>query len=74
MDIIAAWTATVEAFTKVFNWKTGGRTKDENSLRSQIEQAEREYHDAIDHGDVGRTNNAYLSLKRLRSEAAAKQP
>ena len=74
MDFIAAWTATVEAFNKVFTWKTGGRTKDENSLRSQIEEAERNYHDAIDHGDVGRTNNAYLLLRRLRDEAAAKQP
>lgn len=74
MDIIAAWTATVEAFTKVFTWKTGGRTKDENSLRAQIEEAERNYHDAIDHGDVGRTNNAYLLLRRLRDEAIAKQP
>ena len=74
MDIIAAWTATVEAFTKVFTWKTGGRTKDENSLRARIEEAERNYHDAIDHGDVSRTNNAYLHLRRLRDEAAAKQP
>ena len=73
MDIVAAWTATVSAFREVFAWKTGGRTKDENWLRSQIEQAEREYHDAIDHGDVGRTNNAYLLLRRLRDEAAAKQ-
>ena len=74
MDIVAAWTATVEAFTKVFTWKTGGRTKDENSLRSQIEEAERDYHDAIDHGDVGRSNSAYLRLRMLRAEAAAKQP
>lgn len=73
MDFIAAWTATVEAFSKVFAWKTGGRTKDENSLRSQIEQAERDYHDAIDHGDVARTNRSYLRLRKLRSEAAAKQ-
>lgn len=74
MDFIAAWTATVEAFNKVFTWNTGGHTKDENSLRSQIEEAERNYHDAIDHGDVARTNSAYLRLRGLRSEAAAKQP
>lgn len=73
MDIVAAWTATVEAFNKVFAWKTGGRTKDENSLRAQIQEAEREYHDAIDHGDVDRTNRSYLRLRVLRSEAAAKQ-
>ena len=72
MDFIAAWTATVEAFSKVFTWKTGGRTKDENTLRAQIEEAEREYHDAIDHGDVDRTNSAYLLLRRLRDEASSK--
>ena len=72
MGIIAAWTATVEAFTKIFTWKTGGRTKDENSLRSQIEEAERDYHDAIDNGDVGRSNSAYLRLRRLRDEAKSK--
>lgn len=74
MDLIAAWTATVEAFSKVFAWKTGGRTKDENSLRAQIEEAEHNYHDAIDHGDVGRTNSSYLLLGKLRDEAIAKQP
>lgn len=73
MDIISAWTATIEAFNKVFTWKTGGRTKDENSLRSQIEEAERNYYDAIDHGDVGRTNNTFLHLRRLRDEASAKR-
>ena len=74
MDFIAAWTATVEAFNKVFAWKTGGRTKDENTLRAQIEEAEREYHDAINHGDVAHLNRAHAVLGRLRDEAAAKQP
>ena len=74
MDFIAAWTATVSTFREVFVWKTGGRTKDENTLRAQIEEAEREYHDAIDHGDVDRTNRAYLRMRGLRSEATAKQP
>ena len=74
MDLIAAWTATVSAFREVFAWKTGGRTKDENTLRSQIKEAEREYYDAIDHGDVDRTNRAFVRLKQLRSEASAKQP
>mgnify|MGYP001581276377 CR=1 FL=1 len=74
MDIIAAWAATVEAFNNVFAWKTGGRTKDENTLRSQIKEAERDYYDAIDHGDVDRLNRAHALLGRLRDEAAAKQP
>ena len=74
MDIIAAWTATVQVFREVFAWKTGGRTKDENTLRSQIKEAEREYHDAINHGDVVRTNIAYQRIRGLRTDAAAKQP
>ena len=74
MDIIAAWTATVEAFNKVFTWKTGGRTKDENSLRAQSEQANDQFQASADSGNVDQLNTGYADLKRVRDEAIAKQP
>lgn len=74
MNFIAAWTATIEAFTKVFAWKTGGRTKDENSLRSQIEETQRAYDNEIRKaGSVDSINGLYLRLRRLRDEARAKR-
>ena len=72
MGLLAAWTATVEAFREVFTWKTGGRTKDENSLRAQAERADANFQAAMDSGDVDRINAARTELRRVSAEALAK--
>lgn len=73
MDIVAAWTATVEAFREVFSWKTGGRSQDDNSLRARAEQMGKDYAKAVVDGDVARANQLYLALRELRDQARAKR-
>ena len=70
--ITAAITSVSDSFRTVFTWKTGGRTKDENTLRSDAEHAHANYQEALASGDVDRINAARAELRRVQSEARSK--
>jgi predicted ArsR family transcriptional regulator len=71
---VQAYTATVEAFNKVFSWKTGGRARDQNVLRKESEEAYADYEKALVDGDLDGRIAALLKLRALRDEARAKRP
>lgn len=73
MDIIAAWAATVEAFTKVFSWQTGGRTRTENALRTEGEKWANEYKRALANGDIDRASMALSQLRDVRDKARSQR-
>jgi hypothetical protein len=63
----------LEAFNSLFSWKTGGRTKDENTLRDTAQHWREEYAKAMRGGDLAHANFALAELRRVRDEAKSKQ-
>jgi hypothetical protein len=72
MDIVGMIKSGLDAFIGVFNWKTGGRTKEENALRKDANYWNAEYKDALAKGDVARSGRARAELRKLRDTARAK--
>ena len=72
MDIIGLLKSGLDVFLKVFDWKTGGRTKDENALRREGEDWNAEYKKALASGDAGAANRARAELRKLREQARSK--
>jgi len=72
MDFVGMLKAGFEAFTKVFDWKTGGRTREENALRNEANKWTEDYKQAMAVGDVDRANHALAELRRVQHEARAK--
>lgn len=70
--IVELLTGVVNAFNKVFFWKTGGRERDDNAIRSQAEHWEMELREANRLGDHSRMVVARDNLRRLRDQARAK--
>jgi hypothetical protein len=66
--------ASVNAFIKIFDWATGGRTKDNNAQRKSAMYWSDEYAKAISANDVARANECLRELERVRREARAKSP
>jgi len=72
MDFVGMLKAGFEAFTKVFDWKTGGRTREENALRKEANKWTEDYKQAMAVGDVDRANHALAELRRVQRESRAK--
>lgn len=64
----------LEAFNKVFSWKTGGRSSEQNTARKKGEQAHEEFNDALTRSDVDTANRARDEQRRVRDEAASQRP
>ncbi len=74
MDIVGAAKAFFESFLAVFTWKTGGRTKDQNTIQGKAETAHEDTIEALDDGDLLAANRALDDQRRVRDEARAKRP
>jgi hypothetical protein len=70
--VFSALEAFAEAFKDVFQWKTGGRSSDDNALRSEAEKWRGEYDKAMAGKDFAHANFALSQLRKLRDEALAK--
>jgi len=69
MGLLAALAALLEVVSKVFSWKTGGRSKNENVLRDEAEHWKDEYDKAMAGGDYVRANHAMHKLRAARDKA-----
>lgn len=72
--VVALGTKALDAFLAVFNWKTGGRTRDENTLRAEGEEAHDNLADALMDRNVAAANAARSEQRRVLDEARAKRP
>ncbi len=72
-DIPGALKSMADAFLKVFDWKTGGRTKDENALRDEADHWKEEYDKAMAAGDFQRGTYCMQQLRRVRDQARAQR-
>lgn len=72
-DIPGAIKSMADAFLKVFDWKTGGRTKDENALRDEADHWKEEYDKAMAAGDFQRGTYCMQQLRRVRDQARAQR-
>jgi hypothetical protein len=73
MGLFDALEALATGATKVFEWATGGRTKDENTLRKEAEKWRGEFERAMAGRDFQHANYALAHLRRLHAEAVAKR-
>lgn len=74
MSVASAAESVFKSFLAVFDWLTGGRTKDENLLRARAEAAQKEHDEAIDSGDAGRITDGRDAQLRVLDEARSKRP
>ena len=58
---------------KVFDWATGGRTKDENVLRDEADHWKEEYDKAMAGRDYQHATFAMQQLRRVRDQARAQR-
>lgn len=72
-DIPGALKSMSDAFLKVFDWKTGGRTQDENALRDEADHWKEEYDKANATGDYQHATFAMQQLRRVRDQARAQR-
>lgn len=72
-DIPGALKSMADAFLKVFDWKTGGRTKDENTLRDEADHWKEEYDKAMAGRDYQHATFAMQQLRRVRDKARAQR-
>ncbi|MHB1098095.1 MAG: hypothetical protein ACYCZR_00945 [Burkholderiales bacterium] len=73
MSWSAAIATVAETIRKVFDWKTGGRTKDENVLRDDADHWKEEYDKAMAAGDFQTGTDAMSQLRRVRDAARAQR-
>lgn len=72
LGVFEAIEAVATGATKVFDWLTGGRTKEENSLRAEADKWRGEFERAMAGKDYQHANFALAHLRRIHSEAMAK--
>lgn len=72
-DIPGAIKSAADAFLKVFDWKTGGRTKDENTLRDEADHWKEEYDKAMAGRDYQHATFAMQQLRKVRDKARAQR-
>jgi hypothetical protein len=73
-DVFGALKEVASAIRDIFRWQTGGRTRDQNAIRQELEHWRHEYERAMAEGDIDRLNQCLHELLRLRREAEAKRP
>lgn len=61
------------AFTEVFRWATGGRTRAQSAIEREVEQLESDHDAAIQMGDLQRASDVRDQLRRLRDKAQARR-
>lgn len=72
-DIPGALKSMADAFLKVFDWKTGGRTQDENALRDEADHWKEEYDKAMAAGDFATGTYCMQQLRLVRNKARAQR-
>ena len=73
MDITGAIREVAALASKVVQWATGGRTREENVLRDEAQHWREEYLKALRGCDPEHASWALDNLRRVRDEARSRQ-
>lgn len=72
-----AWSAAIAAIAEtvrdLFGWKTGGRTREENTLRDEADHWKDEYDKAMAAGDFHTATHCMQQLRMVRDKARARR-